>query len=746
MQQPAFRYLLLGCLVIIKGFFLSNNVFAQSVEIRYTDTPIVLDGVFDDKAWQLADSAFDFTQIFPFDSSLAESQTVARILYDDNNIYVLGIMYNKPGERSYVTPSLRRDFRGRANDSFSILLDPFKDNTNGTLFGINPFGVRREGLITNGGTGSGSFSMDWDNKWYGEAKQYDGYWVAEMAIPFNTLRFPANGSSWNVNFYRVDSEYAERSTWSPIPRNFPIINMATLRKLNWDKPTKKPGLNASVIPYVASSVDRDYEEGTDTQSSFNAGFDLKYSITSGLNLDVTVNPDFSQVEVDQQVTNLDRFEIFFPERRQFFLENADLFANFGTRSTRPFFSRRIGVALDTALDQNVQNTIPGGLRLSGKLNDDLRVGVLSMQAAADDKNGLPSYNFTMLTAQQKLFARSNINFLAVNKETFESIENYDTSNFVAYNRTFGMDYNLASANNRWNGKAFYHRSFEAADMEDPFASGLSLNYSDYKWSVNIFSQWVGEGYNPEAGFVRRTDIRQLASTTTYSFFPEGSALQSHGPGFDFDMVTNTTYGFLDWDVNLLYNMTFRNTAEFRMRARRQYTYLFDPFDPSGSEGIELPADSEYYNYQIIMSYTSDARKKFFYELRTRSGEHFAGHRLNLQGIISYRYQPLGFASLNFQFNRIIQPEPFTTKNLYLVGPRFDFTLTRTFFITAFFQYNSQAENMNINTRLQWRFKPVSDLFLVYTDNYLATIDDGLVRFGGPKVRALTFKMTYWLNL
>ena len=722
------------------------SVYSQSIQIKKIEQSIEIDGQID-PIWYTADSAFDFHQYFPFDTSLAAAQTVARILYDDEYIYVLGVMSNLSSDRSYVTPSLRRDFRGEANDSFTVIFDPFKDHTNGTLFGINPFGVRREGLIVNGGSGRDSFSLDWDNRWKGESKQYDGYWIAEMAIPFKTLRFAEGQDSWYINFYRVDSEYAERSTWSPIQRNFSIINMATHQLMEWDEPTKKPGVNASLIPFVAANTTQDFlEEGLDNQG-VSIGADLKYAVTPGLNLDVTINPDFSQVEVDQQVTNLDRFEIFFPERRQFFLENADLFANFGNNSTRPFFTRRIGVAVDTATGQNIQNRIPVGFRLSGKVNDALRIGALSMQAEADLANGLPAYNFSVLTAQQKVFTRSNINFLLVNKQTFQNESEYDALEYASYNRTFGTDFNLASANNRWNGKAFFHYSVEETAANEPYATGLNLNYSNYSVTVDIFSQRVGEGYNPAAGFVRRTDINQLAANVRYSFFPEGGIIQSHGPGFDFDMLGNETYGFLDWDVNLLYDIRFRNTATLNMRPiRLQYTYLFDSFDPSGTDGAELPANSEYRNLQFILRYNSDFRKKLFYELNTRSGEYFNGYRLNLGGSVGYRYQPYGFASIDFNLNRIILPDPFNTVTLLLVGPRVDLTLRKDLFLTTFLQYNSQIENVNINARLQWRFAPVSDLFLVYTDNYFAYQDEGFIRFGEPKVRALTFKLTYWLNL
>ncbi|RKQ42733.1 hypothetical protein BXY85_3344 [Roseivirga pacifica] len=721
------------------------TAMGQDIELRRTTGPIKLDGVLDEAAWQLADSADFFKQYFPYDSSYAQAQTVARILYDDQYIYVSGIMYNLDNDRDYITPSLRRDFRGEANDSFSVLFDPFQDNTNATLFGINPFGVRREGLIANGGSGDGAFSLDWDNKWKGEAKQYDGYWIAEMAIPFKTLRFNEGQTEWNINFYRIDSEYTERSTWAPISRNFSIVNLATMKKMAWDKPTEKPGSNISFIPYVAASAQRNFEDGEDGETDFNAGFDMKYAVTPGLNLDLTVNPDFSQVEVDQQVTNLDRFEIFFPERRQFFLENADLFANYGNRGTRPFFSRRIGIARDESTGQNIQTPIPFGARLSGKLNDNLRLGLLSMQAGADDAVGLPSYNFSVLSVQQKVFARSNISFLMVNKQTFNDPADFNTVDYAEWNRTIGADYNLASADNIWTGKLFFHKSFDENKPEKAYASGFELNYDVPKWSYRISGQAVGENYNPEVGFVRRTDIQQLSSTIQRSFFPKKGGVQSHGPGFDIDMVGNDQYGFLDWDVNLLYNIKWKSSSEFSLRLRRQYTYLFNGFDPSGSGGFELPSDSDYTTNLVIASFQSDQRKPVFFELSTRSGEYFNGTRVNLEGSVTWRYQPFGFTSIDFAYNRIRLPDPYADANLLLIGPRFDFTFTKKLFWTTFVQYNSQIENVNINSRLQWRFAPVSDIYLVYTDNYLATDEDGFIDFGGPKSRSLVFKMTYWLN-
>lgn len=745
------------CVLLMFIGIVSN---AQQLRISRTDIPVVIDARMDDPVWQEADIASHFMQSFPYDSSEAIAQTEVRMAYDNDFIYVIAKMKNN-GPRKYVTPSLRRDFRGQAFDSFSVILDTYQDKTNAFLFGINPFGVQREGLISGGGGGAGGgggggrggsggssiFSLSWDNKWYSEARVAEDYWMVEMAIPFKSIRFKEGLSAWYINFYRIDSHTGERSTWSPIPRNFSIINLAFSQELIWDNPLSNPGSNISLIPYAALTTSKDFGEGLPSETTFTAGGDAKVALTPALNLDLTINPDFSQVEVDRQVTNLDRFEIFFPERRQFFLENADLFASFGSSGTRPFFSRRIGIALDTATGQNIQNQLYFGARVSGKIDNNWRIGLMSVQAAQENDIFLPSTNYTVVSVQRKVLARSNIAMLFVNKQAFQDSIGADfTFSPMAYNRVLGLDFNLATADNKWNGKVYYHRSFDNEKPDSAFAAGAQINMGTYRWEFRATMRNTGANYNPEMGFVRRKDIVQLAPTLWYNLYPSSGSIQSHGPGFDFDMVGNQKYGFLDWDVNMMYRINFRSTARFNMRLRREYTYLFEPFDPSGSGGRDLDADTEYYNNLIIASFSSDQRNSFFITISTRSGEYFNGTRLNFSGELTYRYQPIGFASINFTYNRIRLPEPYNDANLYLVGPRIDFTFTRKIFWTTFIQYNNQINNVNINSRIQWRYKPVSDLFIVYTDNYLAGTDGKFVDFSQPKSRALVIKLTYWLNL
>lgn len=753
-------------LVLLLFPLIMNAQPDSGLRIREAKGTIILDAVLDEPDWQTTDVATDFMQYFPADTSRAMAQTEIRMTYDDKFVYVAAKMLNltperkykvqgrepqqrrrrqrQRGNREYVTPSLRRDYRGEANDGVTVVIDPFQDNTNAFQFGVNPFGVQREGLIANGGGNGGDLSLNWDNKWYAEAKIYDGYWVAEMAIPWKTLRFKEGSTAWNINFYRIDSEYTERSTWAPIPRNFSIITLAFMRELIWDKPLKKPGANVSLIPYIASNYTHQFFDGDARVSEspdfdFSVGGDAKIAVTPGLNLDLTINPDFSQVEVDQQVTNLDRFEIFFPERRQFFLENADLFADFGDRNLRPFFSRRIGIAQDTSTGVNIQNAIPAGARLSGKVNNNMRVGLLNMQAARDEANGLPSLNYTVATMQHKVFARSNISAIFVNKQPFLNDDNNFNGELEQYNRTAGIDYNLASADGKWNGKFFYHQTFENDQPDDAYVASGQLSFNNLNWNIFAVAQTVGENYNPEVGFARRTGYQRTAATAQYRFYPDSKIINNHGPGIDFDVLGNDTYGVTDWDANLLYNINFQNTASLRFRLRREYVYLFNSFDPSGSGGLKLPEDTDYAYDMMITSFNSDRRKLFSFDFNTRVGDYFNGTRFFINGSVNYRFQPYGSVSIDVNYNRIRLPDPYNNADLYLIGPRLDFTFSRSIFWTTFIQYNSQIDNINVNSRFQWRFKPVSDIFLVYTDNYFP---DHLTTKG----RAIVLKATYWLNI
>jgi hypothetical protein len=701
--------------------------------------PIRLDGILDEAIWTDPEGwNGNFMQYFPSDTSISEIPTRVKVAFDENNLYIAAVMENR-GPRKYVSTSLRRDYRGEQNDGISFVFDTFNDKTNAFQFGVNPYGVQREALLANGGARSEDLNLAWDNKWYAEARIFENHWQVEAIIPLSTIRFNEGAQNWNVNFYRIDSHTGERSTWAPIPRNFPIISTAFVRKLIFEEPLKKNSANISLIPFVAGRTSTNYLENTKESLTPAIGGDAKVGIGPALNLDLTFNPDFSQVEVDQQVTNLDRFEIFFPERRQFFLENGDLFESFGQMRSRPFFSRRIGVDIDSATGQNVQSKIIYGARLSGKLNENWRLGLMNMQTATDESAGIAGKNFSVLAIQKKVFDRSNIGLIYVNKESLALDEFQQLFDPTAYNRLIGMDYNLNSANGKWSGKVFYHRTFEALEVEKPYSFNAYMLFTDIHWNWSVSIQDVGKSFNPEVGFVPRVDFKRINPDLGYLFYPKSKLINRHGPKVEFEAYWNETLGTTDRDVNLGYTFRFNSLSQLEITNRNRYIYLFQDFDPTRTGGEQLAAGTDYTNQTLQIEYNSNPRNVFNIALEAEGGEYYTGNFQRITSQMGFRMGYLANISMNFNYARIRMPKPQNDADLILIGPRIDLTFTKNLFWTTFIQYNNQIDNLNINTRLQWRYAPVSDFFLVYTDNY----------FPGdfmPKQRSLVFKLNYWLNL
>lgn len=719
--------------------------------VKETTGTIILDGVLDEAAWFEGGAADQFWQYFPQDTVRAVGKTEIRMTYNKEFLYV-GIKCHSLAQ-PYITPSLRRDYNFSGSDNVSILFDAFNDRTNAFLFGMNPYGVRREALIANGGRINDDFSGSWDNKWYGEAKIHDTYWVAEFAIPFKTLRFKEGSQHWRFNSYRFDTHANEITTWAQIPRNQIIMDLAYMGEMVWDKPLKKPGSNVSVIPYLIGNTTQDFEDlKSIAKYGYNVGADAKIAVTSGLNLDLTLNPDFSQVEVDQQVTNLDRFEIFFPERRQFFLENADLFSSFGQSRVNPFFSRRIGVALDTATGQNIQNTILYGARLSGKLNENLRVGLLNMQSARQLENGLPGFNYTVAALQQKVFSRSNISFIFVNKEAVNGSD-YG-GDFTPFNRVAGLEYRIATPDNRWTGKAFWHQLLTpTTEAADQYSQGLKLEYLKRDFRLEWSHVFVGEGFDAEVGYVPRHNILMMSPEVGLFIYPKKGLINQHTIGLDARAILKPrkeasallpAWGVADRDFEGSWEMSFRDNSSGSIKLTHNYVFLLNDFDPTRiqEDSVFLPEGAEFGYASVSASYQSNRSKKFSALTSPVVGQFYNGFRAGVRGSITYRYQPYGFVSLAYTYNHIRLPNPFQPANLWLIGPRFDLTFSKSVFLTTFFQYNNQLDNLNINARFQWRFQPVSDFFIVYTDNYFV---DPFSQFS-VRNRALVAKLTYWLNI
>ena len=707
-------------------------VFAQKINNAYklriaeTRAPVVVDGLLEEDAWKNAEPAKDFFMVSPMDTSFAKVLTEVRMSYDKDNLYISAICY-QPNARSYAVESLRRDFAYTKNDNFILILDPFDDQTNGFTFGVNAAGAQWDGLIFN----SNGYDLSWDNKWYSEVKHYDDRWVFEASIPFKSIRYKKGIKTWGINFSRLDIKVPEKSAWAKIPRQFNVASLAFTGNLLWDNPPPDAGTNVSVIPYVLGGLTKNYQTNTSAKFKKEIGADVKIGITSSLNLDLTINPDFSQIEVDRQVTNLDRFELFFPERRQFFLENADLFANFGYSTIRPFFSRRIGLGVP----------IEFGARLSGSLDKNWRIGAMDMQTKSMDETGLPAQNFAVLALQRRVFSRSNIRFMFVNKQSvnYSALANSGKPAFNLYNRNVGLEYNLASSNNRWVGKSMFLKSFSPQKNSDDLVHAANLQYTTKKWLLSWQHESVGENYTAEVGYVPRTDYFKINPKLNYLFFPKAGKVLNHGPVFSSTYFFNRSFKTTDNESMLGYKFTQRSQSVFEVWASNNYIRLQRPFDPVNTGKGSLATGTEHVWKAGGFNYASEPQKMYTYSLSGQYGGYFAnGNRLNLAGDLGYRFQPYVNIAMSTSYNHIVLPQPWGVTNFWLVGPRTDFTFSNKLFLTTFVQYNNQQKNINLNTRFQWRYKPASDLFLVFTDNY----------YPSPfavRNRALVLKFTYWWN-
>lgn len=684
--------------------------------IKKSVAPIEIDGIIKEPDWEYAQKADKFFKVLPVDSGYSTQPSTMMMTYDEKALYVAQIFYDTiPGKR--VMESFRRDFSFGSNDNLLIFFDTFLDQTNGFSFGISASGAKWDGTMSNGN----NISLDWDCKWESKTKHYNDKWVTEMRIPFKSLRYPRGSQMWNVNFSRLDLKSNEKSAWAPVPRQFPTSSLAYAGVMKFEEPLPKSKTQFSLIPYILGGVSKDYEAGTKADYRNDFGFDAKVGISSSMTLDLTYNPDFAQVEVDRQIANIDRFELFFPEKRQFFLENSDLFASYGYRgSVTPFFSRRIG------LDAPVL----AGARLSGKIGNDWRVGFMNM--TTDETSEHLSRNFTVASVQKKVFARSNIGFIGVNKEYFDVPS--DTS---MYNRVIGFDYNLASKNNFWDGKLFYHRSFQPGNPDKQYAQGASLMYKTKHVGVGFFETSVGENYRAESGFVRRTGYNFLGGFASYAFVPNKQVV-SHGPSLHTDNYFDPDYEKIEHEYRFSYELQFEDRSELEISYLDYYVELQRDFDPTHNGDYYLPKGTNYDYRGVSIEYESTRKTMFNWEAEIVKGSFYSGDIQYVQGELGYRFQPYVNLSMNFNYTDMDLGDPFERERFWLVGPKMDITFTDKIFWSTFVQYNEQVENLNINSRFQWRYQPVSDIYLVYTDNY----------FTGnwnSRNRALVLKMTYWFN-
>jgi len=617
------------------------------------------------------------------------------------------------------------------SDGVSVVIDAADKNTSGYTFGVNAAGAQMEGIVE-----VNNDSFDWDTKWYSSTKIFKGYWIAELAIPFKSLRFQKSQKQWGINFIRNDMTNNCFSTWNEVPIQFFGANLNCLGKIFFADDMPQVKSNNAFIPYVSARFDQDAKTFS---SSLNAGLDAKIAITSSLNLDATFNPDFSQVDVDRQVINLDRFDVLLPERRTFFLENSDLFSNMGIPNVAtPFVSRQIGLTQDGRVVP-----IIAGLRLTGNINPALRIGIMNIATA--NKYDQNAQNYFVAAFDHKIFKRSNIRGMITDRQGIKSDEKNNANNF---NRVAGAEFNFLSDNAKFNGRTGYYYSFNPGH---PTAAGFGLANIGYtNKNINVTAGWsqIDSNFIADMGFTPRLyNYDALHDTTVrigynayntgfdYSFYPRSKNTINL---IDFSIKTNHYYTtankFIEFNGTTGFDILFANRREAGISWTQNSVSL--PFETIiFSETGSLPKAKYDFGF-LQLKYLSNFLRPFSWGLTLEHGSYYNGNRTSYIGSIKYRAQPWGNFGVDFIYNDITLND----KNIhpYIVSPTIEFAFSNNFFWTTFLQYNTEIKNFNINSRLQWRFKPASDIFLVYSDNYLT---DGLIHTN----RSIVFKISYWIN-
>jgi len=708
------------------------------LQIQPTTAKIKIDGILDEPVWATTEVAKNFIKKFPNDIGEAKRQTEVRFTYDNENIYFGFKVYDSGAA---IIRSLKRDIGNEGNDAVGIMLDPLNKKTNGFFFLLSALKVQSEDQLSLSFQEKPSWS--WDTKWFSATKDYGTYWIAEIMIPLKSIRYDPKQLQWGINFLRADAKNNEYSTWTRVPPIFKAYDLGYMGILNWPAATPSSKNNIIFLPFISGTSGEDQENGKSLNTNGTGGFDSKVALNASLNLDLTVNPDFSQVEVDQQVTNLTRFNIFLPERRGFFLENSDLFSDFGMPSIRPFYSRTIGLDKDG-------NKIPilFGARMSGNLNPATRIGLMNMQTGK--QGNYSAENFTAFTLQRSVLKRSILKTYFLNRENFISEDEAKKNPLDKYGRNAGLSFEYSNTAGTFKTWTDIHKSFKSGINDDDIYASTGFMTNSKHWSYVSLIGSLGKNYYTDMGFVQGIDnydairdttirigFKNLFNSISYRIFPENGSIGKMVLKIESFTTLHPDNSINQADNKLGPDFQFKNTALFSLDLKNTIVNLLYPI--SFTDGVPLPVGNYTFN-QIQIKYTSDMRKLFGIESMLNIGQFYNGQVKGISMGITYRNQPHFKVLLSAQFNNIVFPNPYGSTNLVLLQPRVEWNFSTKLFWTTFVQYNTQSNNFNINSRLQYRFKPMSDFFLVYTDNYFT---DPLFK---NKNRALIFKFSYWFNL
>tara|TARA_Y100000588_G_scaffold387530_1_gene485511 strand:- start:5555 stop:8365 length:2811 start_codon:yes stop_codon:yes gene_type:complete len=724
-----------------------RTVYAARVE----EGP-VLDGELDDPVWTSARPIEGFLQRDPNYWVPSDEKTVARIIYDDENLY-FGFDCPIPDGSGSVAKNMRRDSELTSDDNIQILLDTFNDRQNGFFFFVNPLGAQADYLLSNEGR---TYNRDWDCNWTCKTVRKQDRWTAEVQIPFSQLRFkPGDEMVWGINLSRFIANKNEASqlvvgvqSSSPTERYLmmDIGELKGLRQVNARRPIQ-------IKPYVLPGSSKDFTVTDPSEnSSFDTGLDLRYGITSNIGLDVSYKTDFAQVEGDQEQTNLTQFSLFFPEKREFFLEGANLFefgeaARFRGSGTEPptllFYSRRIG------LEEKRKVPIQVGAKIAGK-EGRTSIGALTVLtdpiSFEDDSDSIHvrRTNYSVLRVKRDLFARSNVGFIMVNKQIDGTLDGWNT-----YNRAAGIDFSY-SPTSKLNFQGFAARTWDSNIEGTGDAGFFFLNYRGGKFWSRLKYLDVEENFEPAVGFINRRD--DLPGFRRYNVYlrwrPRPSfanvRYMSIGPELELfaDRANNVKY----WTGEASWYTLFNNGDAWSTQLTRFYDVVTEQFAPSDRQSdVIIPPGT--YKFTTFRTGPRPSGKRWIVpRFSFEAGTYYTGKRYTFRSQSEFR--PTGRASFEVDYRGNWIRLPQANLSIHTLSTRFLYSITTNFFVKVFSQWNNDDETVGTNFLLNWQYRPGSDIFLVFDSGY-DTADDP-INGGGFKLtqrsRSVLLKLSYQLDL
>ena len=701
-------------LFIIFFFSFQSTTYSQEdfikvrpeVKINYIENDPIIDGnVINDKIWNSIFPITSMTQVTPNFGEPSSEKTEIRLAYTDRNLYVSVVGFDSDPSKIVVSDS-KRDADLNDEDSFLFILDTYNDFQNGFLFGTNSDGMQYDAQIDNEGIGNfnpnsrqkggtlGGTNVNWDASWEVKTIKGDFGWSAEFSIPLSSLRFlPGENKTWGLNFQRNISKNSETSFWASLPLGFDIKRVSISGKLK-GLDLKSPK-NLKIIPYAIGNASyQKLDNQTDVSVDLDAGFDIKYSLTPGLTLDLTYNTDFAQVEVDEQQVNLDRFNLFFPEKRAFFLENAGQFSVGSPGEVDLFFSRRIGIG-----DEGQVVPIKGGGRISGKIGQ-TNVGILNMVTDEISDQNIYENNFSVARVNHDFNnSRSSLGVVYVGKNEMGDSNKH-------YNNVYAIDGKLGLGK-KADITGFFSKSDSPGIDSSDHSFKLIANYNWDGWRINAGYTEVGEGFNPEVGFLMRSAFKKpefivFKQIRLKDFGPllEVRPHIAHRSYFDFQDRLVSSWTHIDnhwvWPSGFEIHTGVNITSEG----------VFDAFKISD---VEIPS-GEYYHNELQLYIKSNPNTALSFTSRTVIGGYYGGDRFLFSNNIKYRIGNKFNSTLNLDYTKLNLENG--DINALITGLRLSYSFSPKMYLQSLIQYNNVTNVTSVNTRFGMLQTANSGLFIV----------------------------------